>query len=66
MFLTLLEAVSTIGSFVEKGRGPVTYWDPYTPWERLPKWARVPLAVLIVVVLVWMMYAIASYFAGVR
>ena len=34
--------ISTIGTFVEKGRGPVTHWDPYTPWERLPKWARVP------------------------
>ena len=51
-------------ALLKKGRGPVTHWDPYTPWERLPKWARVLLGALIVVVLVWMMYVIASYFAG--
>jgi hypothetical protein len=42
----------------------VTHWDPFTPWERLPKWARVPLMALIVAVLLWLIFTLASYIAG--
>jgi len=42
----------------------VTHWDPYTPWERLPKWARVLLIALIVAVLLWLIFTLASYIAG--
>jgi hypothetical protein len=42
----------------------VSHWDPYTPWERLPKWARVLLMALIVAVLLWLIFTLASYIAG--
>jgi hypothetical protein len=42
----------------------VTHWDPYTPWERLPKWARAPLLALIVALLLWLIFTLASYIAG--
>jgi hypothetical protein len=42
----------------------VTHWDPYTPWERLPKLARVLLIALIVAVLLWLIFTLASYIAG--
>ena len=42
----------------------MTHWDPHTPWERLPKWARVLLMALIVAVLLWLIFTLASYIAG--
>ena len=42
----------------------MTHWDPYTPWERLPKWARALLLALIVAVLLWLIFTLASYIAG--